>query len=269
MNKHKTHSEEEIKKANIRLHETIANEYDNRKAIFHPAVQKNISKLADTFLVSKTGKALDFGCGTGNMGFLLSKMGFSVSGFDITKQMIAVASIKVPEASFIVADVFAPPFLPESFRVIAISGVLHHVADYKTVIHNAVSLLEPGGTLLILNEPNAGGYRFFKPIRKITSRLLPEKRVRDQKKLGHLNHEDEKLAEYHLNYSDGIDPYELIDILKGANCEIRKLQYTNLNMIGNMGDRTGIDFFKIAPWAAKIPGTSLSPDFNLIAVKQI
>lgn len=268
MKQRMTHSEEIVKKANIRLHEAIASEYDDRQAIFHPRVQENLKAIISLLSFSKTAKALDIGCGTGNMSNLLSEAGLSVSGFDITKQMVGLAKKKTPEGMFVVADVFSPPFQDESFDVVCVSGVLHHVGDYEGVLHNAVSLLAPGGYLLILNEPNAGGYRFFKPLRKLTASLFPEKRIIRRRKSGDISEEDEKLAEYHLNYSDGIDVTALKRLLESNNCKIIKLQYTNLNMLGNMGDRLGFDLLKAAPWMAQLPGSRISPDFNIIAVKQ-
>lgn len=265
----RNHSEETIKKANIRLHEAIAAEYDDRQAIFHPLVQKNLKSIINMLPFSETTKALDIGCGTGNISKLLGEAGFTVSGFDITKQMVGLAKESFQGGAFIVADVFAPPFQDESFKIVSISGVLHHVIDYETVIHNAVSLLEPGGYLLILNEPNAGGYRFFKPVRSLTAALFPEKRVMRRRDSGEISEEEEKLAEYHLNFADGIDVDVLKRILEAERCEIVKLQYTNLNMMGNIGDRLGIDILKAAPWMAKLPGSRISLDFNLIAVKHL
>lgn len=266
MNKEST---ERVRRANIRLHTLIAADYDKRQAIYHPAVMANLRKLLLPHIEGRSGRLLDVGCGAGYISRLLDGCDFDIAGFDITLAMIERARAASPVGAFVAADAAAIPFRENTFDAVAVSGVLHHLADYSAALREAAACLKPGGMMFILNEPCARGYRLFRPLRRFTKRFLPESRVKKHMDAGALRGEDELLAEYHLNFSDGIDPGDIERILGQCGVTTIELQLTDLNMIANLGDRLSIDILDSIPLLKKrMPGV-IGFDFNLIASKKM
>ena len=257
--------ESEVKAANRRLHRALAPEYDNRQAIYHPAVMRHLRSLVLPHLAGKKGLALDAGCGTGFILDLLGETGFDFVCFDLSPEMVARAQEKHPAAGFAVADSFFPPFRRETFDLLAVSGLLHHIVDYGKLLENLLALVKKGGTVLILNEPNARGYRFFAPVRPITRALIPEKRVGKHVRTGVIRETDEAAAEYQINYGKGVDPQIIASLLAVHDFRIKKLEYMNLGILANLGDRLSLDLLETFPLLGKLPAGVFSPDFNIIA----
>lgn len=262
-------AETRVREANIRLHRLIASEYSDRKAIYHPAVIENVEKFMTAQLQRRhdNGKilAVDVCCGTGFAGELLEKLGYSVAGFDLVPEMIAEAKKIRPAGIFAVGDVFFPPFKPGIFDVVVVSGALHHIIDFEGAMNNILSLASPQATVLILNEPNLAGYRMLRPFRFATSRLLPERRVSRRVETGELAAEDEALAEFHINYGHGLDPARLAEILSSSGFQVSTIEFTNLNIIANLGDRSSFDFLKTFPFLKRLNFGKSSLEFNLAA----
>ena len=78
-----------------------------------------------TYYLSKRAKVLDIGCGPGLFlsGF---EKDFDLTGVDINKEMIAVASQKVPHAKFILGDFLECEF-NERFNLIYSISVLQYI----------------------------------------------------------------------------------------------------------------------------------------------
>lgn len=89
----------------------------------------------------ESGALLDMGCGTGRHALILESYGFSVTGFDLSEEMIAIArELRSPDsaATFQVGNV-------KSFRVERkFSAVvsLFHVASYQTTNDDFLKFLE-------------------------------------------------------------------------------------------------------------------------------
>ena len=81
----------------------------------------------------KTKKLLDVGCGTGAFSIRLARMGFDVTGIDISPAMIALAkTVSRKEGLKIdwrVGDLVNTPFLNETFDIIFSGGAIHHLPD--------------------------------------------------------------------------------------------------------------------------------------------
>jgi len=136
--------------------------------IFNSVEQQRLHGMLGEALKSvRTGsaqvKALDFGCGSGNLTKHLIDLGvftvsadlsddfleeirckFSVTGLSSTLKLNGVDLAGVPDAQF---------------DLVATYSVLHHVPDYLAIVHEMCRVIKPGGVLYIDHEVTAGYYQ--------------------------------------------------------------------------------------------------------------
>lgn len=140
---------------------------------------KNINELGDSatkqyltetvqrfFPDINNQKALDLGCGTGTTAFVLSRLGFEVTGVDISETAIAMGqdlalqqNLKI---NFIQGDVLELNKLNQKFDLIYDSHCLHCIVfeeDRMRVLKGVKSALNEGGifildTMVMPSEPH-------------------------------------------------------------------------------------------------------------------
>jgi ubiquinone/menaquinone biosynthesis C-methylase UbiE len=95
------------------------------------------------------GRALDAACGTGRHARRLVELGHTVSGIDLTPEMLERASAGVPQASFTVADVRELPFADESFSIAVCGLALAHLPSLDGAVGELSRVLGPGGRLIV------------------------------------------------------------------------------------------------------------------------
>lgn len=136
---------------NKRAWDNIAENYDERDI-------SPISKVFKSFtgMLPENGLVLDLGCGTGiPYTRNLADSGFNVTGVDLSKEMIRVASRNVPEARFVQLSMTEIPYEAEfdgvisSFSMLLLSPELFKQAAKR--IHKALKI--GGYFYLSLNEP--------------------------------------------------------------------------------------------------------------------
>jgi SAM-dependent methyltransferase len=106
------------------------------------------------------GRALEVGCGSGEMVAALTRHGWHAQGVDFDPTAIAraqAAGLDVRQG-----DVASLPFADESFDAVVSRHVIEHVPDADVYWATARRLLKPGGTLVVVT-PNARslGHRLF------------------------------------------------------------------------------------------------------------
>jgi 2-polyprenyl-3-methyl-5-hydroxy-6-metoxy-1,4-benzoquinol methylase len=113
-----------------------------------------LTRFADAagYHVRAGGRVLDLGCGTGNLARQLAAAGMSVTGCDISPQMLQHAS-RVEPASGISWVQLDPgwrrlPFAAASFEAVIASSVLEYVSSPAAVIGEGARILAPGGVML-------------------------------------------------------------------------------------------------------------------------
>ena len=107
-------------------------------------------------------RALDIGCGRGEVSLLLARLvgpGGAVVGLDRDAGALAVAAGRAREAglahvTFRQADLAAPDLEPRSFDAIVGRRVLMYLADRGAVVRGLVEALRPGG-LAVFQEADA------------------------------------------------------------------------------------------------------------------
>lgn len=99
----------------------------------------------------KNKRVLDAGCGTGRHTYHMAKEASEVIAMDLS-QAIEVAAHNNRERTnthFIQADIYHPPFPPDSFDLIYSLGVLHHLPDPERGFRSLLQLLRAGGFMNI------------------------------------------------------------------------------------------------------------------------
>ena len=93
---------------------------------------------------------LDVGCGSGVFCSLAVKTGATVTGFDATAELIALAKVRVPDAIFFVGDMETLPFPDASFDVVTGFNSFQYAASVPNALAEARRVLKPGGLLLLM-----------------------------------------------------------------------------------------------------------------------
>jgi len=113
-------------------------------------------------------RALDIGCGTGNILLKLMLMGVPEGyGLDISPDMLRYLQENLPpgiKPESVVGNAERTPFSDGSFDLIVCNSALHHFPDYKRVLEEIYRLLEVGGEAFILHEKNKTGREYMKRV---------------------------------------------------------------------------------------------------------
>ena len=112
-------------------------------------------EIRKTVGLRRSWNALEFGCGTGLVGFNLAAELCSITMLDTSEGMIAEARRKVQSGGIsnvtAVNAEIAALIGSRTFDFIYSSMALHHVADVKGMVSTFKRLLNPGGVLCIVD----------------------------------------------------------------------------------------------------------------------
>jgi ubiquinone/menaquinone biosynthesis C-methylase UbiE len=101
------------------------------------------------------GRALDVGCGTGELANRLAWRGWHVVGLDLCESMVHRARHKLngngDRIRLAVADSEHLPFETGSFDVVTCANSFHHYPHQEAVVRELFRVLRPGGRLLLLD----------------------------------------------------------------------------------------------------------------------
>ena len=130
------------------------------------AGQKRTTPGAELNLITErlapSSNILDVGCGAGIPVAQHLAETFSLTGIDISSNMIALAKKNVPTASFITADVMATEFPAGSFDAIVSFYAIFHIPrqEHLNLFRRFAQWLRPGGLLLftIARKDDGPGY---------------------------------------------------------------------------------------------------------------
>ncbi len=98
---------------------------------------------------------LDAGCGEGFVAEILLRQlpGLQLVGFDFNPASVAVASAKVPNATFRTASIFDIPFPDASFDVVGCFEVLEHQQDPTAALRELARVARRAVVLSVPHEP--------------------------------------------------------------------------------------------------------------------
>ena len=146
-------------------------------------------------------KVLEYGCGTGSFSFFLASLGAHVVGIDISDVGISQAREEAKKrgladkTEFYVMDAESTTFPDNTFDVICVSGVLHHL-DRTKAFKEMARILKPTGAA-IAAEPLA-----HNPLIQLYRKMTPHLRTEFEAK--HILHakKDRDLARRYFNKVD-------------------------------------------------------------------
>ncbi|MFD4557859.1 class I SAM-dependent methyltransferase [Streptomyces sp. NPDC058469] len=148
----------EEEKATVKsVYQQVANEYDGRIPGRGPSDDMFTESERDFLLetIRSGEKVLDIGCGTGRFTVPMAEKGAHVSGLDISRPMLDVASSKLAErglsADLREGDMAHLPFPDDSFDTVTSMLALMHVPlqDRQAVFGEVARVLRPGGRMLL------------------------------------------------------------------------------------------------------------------------
>ena len=130
------------------------------------AGQKRTTPGAELNLITERlapdSKVLDVGCGAGIPVARHLAETFSLTGIDISSNMIALAKKNVPTAKFVIADVMETEFPAGSFDAIVSFYAIFHIPrqEHLNLFRRFAQWLRPGGLLLftIAKQDDGPGY---------------------------------------------------------------------------------------------------------------
>lgn len=170
---------------------------------FYSVTRKSVAFVEDWLKerCRNGAEVLEYGCGTGSYSFFLASLGARVVGIDISNVGISQAREEAKKrgladkTKFFVMDAEATTFPDNTFDVICVSGVLHHL-DRAKAFKEMARLLKPAGAA-IAAEPLAHN-PFIQLYRKMTPHLRTEFEAK------HILHakKDLKLAQRYFNTVD-------------------------------------------------------------------
>ena len=113
--------------------------------------------------VGRPKRCLDIACGSGRTMEQLLDQVDHVVGLDLSLGLVRIAYDKIGPQSYVLADAQDLPFRDGTFDLVTINGALHHIPDAYRSTMEAGRVLEPGGLLAILGEPNSRYMRWKNP----------------------------------------------------------------------------------------------------------
>ncbi len=129
----------------------------------------DFANMASALALPAGARVLDVGCGSGWLSEYFARLGYDVTGIDISDELIAMARERVARVPydvdhetqlrcrFLAADIESKP-LPEKFDAVICYDSLHHFEDERAVFRHLSGMLDIGGLLFILegHKPSAG-----------------------------------------------------------------------------------------------------------------
>ncbi len=142
--------------------------YDMTKMRFN-RTQKIIEKIREHIVDGKNKAAIDYGCGTGDIGIQLMRDFKNVLMIDSSPEKVNQVKQRLTDLNSPNVEVFCYDIMddeenwctPEKLQAdyIIISLALHHIKDTETVLKRLYSMLYEGGHLLVVDiDEEDGGF---------------------------------------------------------------------------------------------------------------
>jgi SAM-dependent methyltransferase len=156
-----TAAEQTLIDRNRRAHSRVHRRYERRHGeIFNDLEQDRLRhSLGQALAELRTGcerpRALDFGCGTGNLSRHLLELGCEVVAADIAPAFLQALEQRHRDddlRSFRLNGRDLTGLEDSTFDVVGSYSVLHHIPDYLGAVSELMRVLRPGGVLYIDHE---------------------------------------------------------------------------------------------------------------------
>jgi 2-polyprenyl-3-methyl-5-hydroxy-6-metoxy-1,4-benzoquinol methylase len=155
-------SNEEVVAHNQRAHDALGARYDEgHPEIFNDIEQRRLhdAVIRAVALARESGRggvrALDVGCGTGNLTRHLILAGATVTAADLSEAFLGVVRERVRSGLEGVMPLNGRDLRPVAdgaFDLVATYSVLHHLPDYLAMVREMARVTAPGGVVMIDHE---------------------------------------------------------------------------------------------------------------------
>ncbi len=150
--------------------DTIARTYDRLNRLMTLGLDRCWRKRA---LRRVQGNVLDVACGTGDMAVSLVERGCTVTGIDLSEEMLSIARQKAPMVTFMIADAEHLPFPDASFDAVTCAFGVRNFVHLEQGLNEMLRVLKPGGQLVII-ELATPDSPLVKPFYNLyTRRIIP------------------------------------------------------------------------------------------------
>ena len=135
---------------------------------------KEAIKIARRKTASDTNAStLDVACGTGDMAIELLKRGSSVTGIDLSEEMLAIARRKTASANFQLADAEALPFDDATFDAVTSAFGIRNFVHLDKGLAEMARVLKSGGRMVILEMSTPDSALVWPFYNLYTRRVIP------------------------------------------------------------------------------------------------
>ncbi|MCC7534773.1 MAG: class I SAM-dependent methyltransferase [Deltaproteobacteria bacterium] len=107
-------------------------------------------------------EVLEVGCGTGHWLERLSATGARVTGIDASREMLAAARARLPEAELVHGRAESLPWPDARFDRVLCVNAIHHFDDKRAFVREARRVVRSGGSAVIVAlDPHSGEDRWW------------------------------------------------------------------------------------------------------------
>ena len=161
-------------------------------------------KRLSIFKINKKQKVLDLGCGDGLNITILKKMGIrNIVGVDISGKLIKEAKRLNPNVKFYTASSEKLPFGSESFDIVLVDSVFHHLMNYEKSLLEINRVLNPKGQLCFIEPHNSLLRSVYDRVCEMSlSKYVPFLKNRRDSYLGEINFMKHWLETEEMFYSN-------------------------------------------------------------------
>ena len=156
--------------------DSIARTYDRLNRVMTMGLDRRWRKQAVNSVFSaqcSVFSVLDVACGTGDMALLLAERGATVTGVDISEEMLDIARFKVQGSRLMVADAEYLPFEDNSFDAVTCAFGVRNFVHLEQGLSEMLRVIKPGGVMVIL-ELATPDSKLIKPFYNIyTKHIIP------------------------------------------------------------------------------------------------
>jgi demethylmenaquinone methyltransferase/2-methoxy-6-polyprenyl-1,4-benzoquinol methylase len=156
------------------MFDRIADRYDLMNRLMTAGLDGRWRRGAVSALGLRAGdRALDLGCGTGDLAAAMRRAGAAVVGVDVAGAMLRRGVVKEPSLVPVLADARHLPFRDSAFDAVGTAFTVRNVPDLPTALAEVRRVLRPGGRFAVLDltrpEPSTAARLF----RLYTDRMIP------------------------------------------------------------------------------------------------
>jgi ubiquinone/menaquinone biosynthesis C-methylase UbiE len=153
---------------NIAIHNRVAQSYEALHGeIFNDVEQGRLARaLARARDAIRSGagppRALDFGCGSGNLTRHMLDLGFHVTAADVSPDFLRLVERRFASDRLALLEMNGRDLAnvaDGSFDLVAAYSVLHHIPDYLAALGELARVCAPGGVIMLDHEQNEHYWR--------------------------------------------------------------------------------------------------------------